>query len=81
MNTYLKITVGKARASNVDSPSSWTFLETHEGWLAMCGDATLFSMNSRKPRVFKSLDCAINRLRAEVGVFSFTVEAAPLVCS
>ena len=70
------ITVEQARAVQAFSPASWTITETPEGWLVHRGQATLISVNSRRPRVFKSLDRAVRRLAAEANVFNFTVEAA-----
>ena len=79
MRTSMQITVEQARAVNAFAPGAWTLRQTPEGWLAMRGDATLIGVNSRRPRLFKSLDRAVGRLRAEVGVRDFRVEASPVV--
>lgn len=71
------ITVEQARAVQAFSPASWTITETPEGWLVHRGQATLIGINSRRPRIFKSLDRAVRRLAVEAGVTRFNVEAAP----
>ena len=70
------ITVEQARAVNLFSPGTWTLTETPEGWLVHRGEATLIVVNTRRPRIFKSLDRAVKRLTAEVGAKEFKVEAA-----
>lgn len=75
MRNSLHITVEQARAVNAFAPGAWILRETPEGWLAMRGDATLIGVNTRRPRIFASVDTAIRRLGAEVGVKSFKVEA------
>jgi hypothetical protein len=79
MRTSMQITVEQARAVNAFAPGAWTLRQTPEGWLAMRGDATLIGVNSRKPRLFKSRDRAVGRLRAAGGVHDFRVEASPVV--
>lgn len=74
MRSSLYLTVEQARAVNSFSPGAWLLRQTPEGWLAMRGDATLIGTNTRRPRVFKSLDKAVCRLRAEVGAKDFRVE-------
>lgn len=69
------ITVEQARAVNLFSPGSWTLTETPKGWLVHRGEATLVGVNTRRPRIFKSLDGAVKRLVAETGVKEFRVEA------
>jgi hypothetical protein len=75
MRNPTHITVEQARAVNLFSPGSWTLTETPEGWLVHRGEATLIGVNTRRPRIFKSLDSAVKRLAAEVGVKEFKVEA------
>ena len=74
MRDPLHITVEQARAVMAFAPGAWTLSETPEGWLARRGDATLIGINTRKPRIFKSLDRAVRRLRDEVGARDFRVE-------
>jgi hypothetical protein len=73
------LTVEQARAVHSFSPGAWLLRQTPEGWLAMRGDATLIGTNTRRPRVFKSLDKAVGRLQVEVGARDFRVEASPVV--
>jgi hypothetical protein len=70
-----QITIQQARAVNAFSPTSWTISETPDGWVVRHGDATLIASNSRQDRVFASVETAIRRLKAEVGVTEFRVEA------
>lgn len=44
-------------------------------WYARLGDADLCSVNTRKPRRFRSVSEALSRLREEVGVLDFRVKA------
>ena len=69
------ITIQQARAVNAFSPATWTISETPEGWKVMRGHATLISSNSRRDRLFASVETAIRRLKAEVGITEFRVHA------
>ena len=69
------ITIQQARAVNAFSPATWTISETPEGWKVMRGNATLISSNSRRDRLFASVETAIRRLKAEVGITEFRVHA------
>lgn len=70
-----RITIQQARAVNAFSPSTWTISETPDGWKVKRGRATLIASNSRQDRVFASVETAIRRLKAEVGITEFHVEA------
>jgi hypothetical protein len=71
-----RITVGQARKVVQDfSPAACRITQTSDGWLVHVGPAMLVGVNSRRPRVFKSLDRAVRRLAEEVGVTEFTVAA------
>jgi len=70
-----KITVLQAKAVNAFSPATWTISETPEGWIVRRGSAVLISSNCKKPRRFASVDTAIRRLKEEIGVTDFKVEA------
>jgi hypothetical protein len=51
----------------------WILSEVERGYTARCGDAVLYTVNSRKPRVFRTLDTAVRKLRDEIGVTKFEV--------
>jgi hypothetical protein len=74
-----KITIQQARAVNSFNPSTWTICETPEGWKVKRGRATLISSNSKQERVFATVETAIRRLKAEVGITEFHVEAMKAV--
>jgi hypothetical protein len=67
------ITVEQARAVQLFNPGAWTIQRTPEGWICRKGDALLVGINTRKPRVFKTTDGAIKRLKAEAGATEFRV--------
>lgn len=71
-----EITVEQARAVQLFAPGAWTLTRTAEGWVCRKGDAILIGINTRRPRVFKTTDAAIRRLREEAGATEFRVEAA-----
>lgn len=71
----MNITIAQAKAINMFSPATWTITRTPEGWVVHRGEATIVSTHSRKTRVFKTCDGAINRLKREVGITDFKVEA------
>lgn len=71
-----QVTVQQARAINAFSPASWTISETPDGWVVHRGKTVLISSVSKKVRTFASVDTAIRRLKAEVGITQFSVEAA-----
>lgn len=75
MSTPFHITVAQVRAVQALAPQAWTLKQTPGGWIVHRGEATLVSINSRQPRVFKSLDRAVRRLAIEAGVRTFAVEA------
>ena len=53
--------------------SGWTLSKTEQGWIARTEGATLVCVNAKKIRYFKSLDRAVARLRAEIGIQEFEV--------
>jgi hypothetical protein len=75
MQASLYLTVEQARALHSFSPGTPLLRQTPKGWLAMRGETTLIGTNTRRPRMFKSLDKAVSRLQVEVGVKNFRVEA------
>lgn len=75
MRLSMQITVEQAKAVNAFVLDAWTLCQTPEGWLAMLGDSTLIGMNAQRPRIFASVDTAIRRLGAVVGVHDFKAEA------
>ena len=54
---------------------AWTFVEVPEGWIVKFGDTTLITENARHPRVFSNLTRAVSRLKNELGVTEFRVQA------
>lgn len=68
-----QVTVEQARAIQSFSPASWTITSTPEGWVVRRGDAELIGTNTRRRRLFKTVDAAVRRLREEVGVREFRV--------
>lgn len=70
------LTVEQAKAVSAWNPGAWTVLEAPDGWYAQKGDARLVSTNTRRPRRFRSIFEAINRLKVEIGVTEFRVITA-----
>lgn len=70
-----RVTVQQARAVQSFAPASWTICETPEGWIVQRGEALLISSVSKQVRRFGSVDTAIRRLKQEVGITSFRIEA------
>lgn len=69
----LLLTVLNARAN---APSGdWTVFEVEGGFLVKCGDQILHSVHSGKPRLFKSMDTVVRKLREELGIVEFKVVA------
>ena len=69
-----QLTIEQARAVHALSPVPWKLVETSEGWTVETGEARLVVTNSRRPRVFKTLEAAVKQLRDRVGVTNFQVE-------
>ncbi len=75
MRTLDTLNVAQARAVMAFAPGRWTLSELADGgWIARRGEAVLCAFNSRKPRRFGTVDTAIRRLTAELGVVEFVVE-------
>ena len=70
-----RIPAHQARAVIGCSQLTWSLRETPEGWKVKRGRATVIASNSRQDRVFASVETAIRRLKAEVGITEFHVEA------
>lgn len=69
-----RMTVREARAINADA-ADWLLSQTPDGWIARCNGATLVTVHSKRPRTFVDLNLAISRLKEEVGVRHFRLEA------
>jgi hypothetical protein len=52
----------------------WVVSKGESGYNARIGEIVLYSVNGKKPRVFKSLESASRHLRDELGVKEFKVE-------
>lgn len=68
------ISIKKVREHDVYA-RDWTFVETAEGWIVKFGDTTLVTEHAKHPRVFTNLTNAVSRLKTELGVTAFRVEA------
>lgn len=73
-----QVTVQQARAVHSFNPADWTISQTPEGWIVHRGSAVLVSTVSKRARVFASVDTAIRRLKVEVGIMNFKVEASAI---
>lgn len=75
MKAFKHVTVQKVRRLGPDAfEGEWVVTEMEDGYRVRCGEIVLHSVNSHKPRVFKSLDTAIRNLRDELGVKEFRVQ-------
>lgn len=68
-----KLTVETVRAN--PPAGHWTACEIEDGYIVRCGEAVLYSVNSGKPRKFRSLDTVVKKLREEIGITEFEVVA------
>ncbi|MBK4739200.1 hypothetical protein [Noviherbaspirillum pedocola] len=76
MQALKQLTIKKIRELPPEMAGGpWTVVEVERGFNARCGDYVLYSVNSHKPRLFRSLDTAFRNLRDELGVKEFRVEA------
>jgi hypothetical protein len=74
MNTQPILTVKTVRSGK--PAEKWVVDEIEGGFMVRCGDAVLRTVNGHgKPRVFRSLDTVIKKLREEIGVTEFEVIA------
>lgn len=71
----MQITVEQARAVEQLTPGQWVVSQTDGGWTVAKGGAVLASVNSKQPRIFRSLDTVARKLKEEIGVTQFQVEA------
>lgn len=53
----------------------WSACEVEGGFIVKCGDQILHSVHSGKPRLFKSMDTVVKKLREELGITEFKVVA------
>lgn len=70
----MQITVEQARAVEKMTPGQWVASRTADGWTVAKGGAVLASVNSKQPRIFRSLDTVYRKLKEEIGVTQFQVE-------
>ena len=69
------ISIKKVREHDV-SAFDWTFVENADGsWQVKFGDTTLITEHTKHPRVFTNLTNAVSRLKNELGVTAFKVQA------
>ena len=53
----------------------WSAHEVEGGFIVKCGEQTLHSVHSNKPRLFKSMDTVVRKLREELEITEFKVVA------
>jgi len=72
-----QMTVRAVRKHADQLAGDWTAVETEEGgsYTLRCGDIEVCTINTRKPRVFRSLDAVKQALKEEMGITEFKVEA------
>lgn len=75
MKSVTQINILKLRASGGLEAREWVVHEVENGYTVSCGDATLYTVNSKKPRLFKRLDSVLKALRAEIGITEFRIVA------
>lgn len=66
-----KLTVETVRAR--PPAGQWIVAEVDDGYIVRCGEAVLYSVNSGRPRKFRSLDTVVKKLREEIGITEFEV--------
>lgn len=72
----LHLNIEQARAAQAQAPSAWTIEEVEGGYRVGRENVVLVTSNRPRPRVFKSIDGAIRRLRQEAGVNEFKVKVS-----
>lgn len=74
MEMMKQITVRGIRQRSADFAGEWIASEVESGYTLRCGEVVLFTVNSGKPRVFRSLDAVKQTLQQEMGITEFKVE-------
>ncbi|GAC1416500.1 MAG: hypothetical protein NVSMB6_18870 [Burkholderiaceae bacterium] len=75
MEAFKHVTVPELRKLGTSAAKGeWIVSKGESGYNARIGEIVLFSVNGKKPRVFKSLESASRHLRDELGVREFKVE-------
>jgi hypothetical protein len=75
MEVIRQLTVRGVRQRAPLKAGEWFATETPDGYTVRCGDQVLFTVNSGRPRMFRSLDALKQALSQEMGVIEFKVEA------
>lgn len=75
-----QMTVRGVRKQAEGMAGEWVAVEAADqsGYTLRCGDVELCTVNSKRPRVFRSLDTAKQALRDEMGITRFAVEAVKM---
>lgn len=74
MESMRQATARGVRKSEPLRLGEWVAHEVPGGYTAHCGDVVLHTVNTPKPRVFKTLDAVKRALAREMGVTEFKVE-------
>jgi hypothetical protein len=69
-----QMTVREARAIDANA-ADWLLSQTSDGWIVQCNGATLVTVHGKRPRTFIDLNLAISRLKEDIGVRRFRLEA------
>ena len=75
MEFVKQITMRGIRQLEPASITGWTVSEVESGYLVRAGETVLYTVNGRKPRLFRTLDAAKQALAVEIGVTEFKVES------
>jgi hypothetical protein len=76
METLKPITTRHLRQLEPAAMGEWIVQEVEDGgYTVRCGESVLYTINSAKPRVFRSLDAVKQALKLEIGITEFKVEA------